>query len=362
MAGIEAAGYAPGEDVAIALDPATSEVYEDGIYVLEHEGRSLSSDEMAAYWADVAGRYPIVSIEDGMDENDWDGWKALTDRLGATVQLVGDDLFVTNTERLRDGIDRGVANSILIKVNQIGTLTETLEAIGIAARGRLHRRDVAPLGRDRGHRRSPTSPSRPAAGRSRRARPPASTASRSTTSSCASRRRSAPTPRSPAARSSAPAAASISGRRSPRPPPAQSDANEHPDMAPPPPHAAARRPARRASRAGRRRPGRRGSAGTASGASPCCSSWGSSWRSYIGPLHSYLTTWQESKARKAEVGRLEAERTRLLASASTSSERVTLERAASRLGMVKPGERANATVSDELNEAPHRAGSRRPAA
>ena len=132
VAGIEAAGYAPGEDVAIAMDPATSEVYEDGAYVLASEGRSLSSGEMAAYWADVAGRYPVVSLEDGMDENDWDGWKALTDRLGATVQLVGDDLFVTNPERLRQGIDRGVANSILIKVNQIGTLTETLEAIRIA--------------------------------------------------------------------------------------------------------------------------------------------------------------------------------------------------------------------------------------
>ncbi len=132
VAGIEAAGYAPGDDVAIAMDPATSEVYEDGAYVLASEGRSLSSAEMAAYWADVAGRYPVVSLEDGMDENDWDGWKALTDRLGATVQLVGDDLFVTNPERLRQGIDRGVANSILIKVNQIGTLSETLEAIRIA--------------------------------------------------------------------------------------------------------------------------------------------------------------------------------------------------------------------------------------
>jgi enolase len=132
VAGIEAAGYAPGEQVAIAMDPATSEVYEDGMYVLASEGRSLSSEEMAAYWADVAGRYPVVSLEDGMDENDWDGWKVLTDRLGAGLQLVGDDLFVTNPARLRDGIDRGVANSILIKVNQIGTLTETLEAIGIA--------------------------------------------------------------------------------------------------------------------------------------------------------------------------------------------------------------------------------------
>ena len=132
MAGIEAAGYTPGEDVAIALDPATSEVHGDGGYVLEHEGRTLSSDELAGYWADLAGRYPILSIEDGMDEEDWDGWRTLTERLGDTVQLVGDDLFVTNTERLQRGIDSGVANSILVKVNQIGTLTETLEAIGMA--------------------------------------------------------------------------------------------------------------------------------------------------------------------------------------------------------------------------------------
>jgi enolase len=130
--GIEKAGYTPGEDVFIALDPATSEIYEGGVYDLHHEGRKLSSDEMAAYWADMAGRYPIVSIEDGMDEEDWDGWKALTDRIGDRVQLVGDDLFVTNTERLKRGIDTGVANSILIKVNQIGTLTETLDAISMA--------------------------------------------------------------------------------------------------------------------------------------------------------------------------------------------------------------------------------------
>jgi enolase len=129
---IEAAGYRPGDDVAIALDPATSEIYHDGAYVLEHEGRSLDSAALADYWADLAGRYPIVSIEDGMDEEDWDGWKVLTDRIGDRVQLVGDDLFVTNTERLRRGIDAGVGNSILIKVNQIGTLTETLEAIAMA--------------------------------------------------------------------------------------------------------------------------------------------------------------------------------------------------------------------------------------
>jgi enolase len=130
--GIEAAGYKPGDDVAIALDPATSEVFSDGSYVLEHEGRSLSSEEMASYWADISSRYPVLSIEDGMDENDWDGWRALTESIGDRVQLVGDDLFVTNPERLRDGISRGVANSILVKVNQIGTLTETLEAVRIA--------------------------------------------------------------------------------------------------------------------------------------------------------------------------------------------------------------------------------------
>jgi enolase len=130
--GIEAAGYRPGEDVAIALDPATSEIYDDGAYVLEHEGRSLSAEEMAAYWADISSRYPVLSIEDGMDEEDWDGWKALTDAIGERVQLVGDDLFVTNTERLRRGIDSGVANSILVKVNQIGTLTETLDAVRTA--------------------------------------------------------------------------------------------------------------------------------------------------------------------------------------------------------------------------------------
>ena len=132
IAAIEEAGYAPGEDVVIALDPATSEIYKDGKYVLEHEGRSLTSEEMAEYWHDIRARFHVVSIEDGMDEEDWDGWKALTEKLGDLCQLVGDDLFVTNPERLRRGIDLGVANSILVKVNQIGTLTETLEAIQIA--------------------------------------------------------------------------------------------------------------------------------------------------------------------------------------------------------------------------------------
>jgi enolase len=132
IAAIEEAGYAPGDDVVIALDPATSEIFDDGRYVLEHEGRSLSPEEMAEYWHDVRARFHVVSIEDGMDEEDWDGWKVLTERIGDLCQLVGDDLFVTNPERLRRGIEEGVANSILIKVNQIGTLTETLEAIQIA--------------------------------------------------------------------------------------------------------------------------------------------------------------------------------------------------------------------------------------
>jgi enolase len=132
IAGIEAAGYRPSDDVAIALDPATSEIYHDGSYVLEYEGRTLSFAELADYWADISSRYPVLSIEDGMDEEDWDGWRALTERLGERIQLVGDDLFVTSTSRLRRGIDSGVANSILVKVNQIGTLTETLEAMRIA--------------------------------------------------------------------------------------------------------------------------------------------------------------------------------------------------------------------------------------
>ncbi len=132
MRGIEAAGLRAGDDVAIALDPATSEIFENGAYELEHEGRTLSAADMAGYWAEMAERYPIVSIEDGMDEEDWDGWKELTERIGAGVQLVGDDLFVTNTERLSRGIEQGVANSILIKVNQIGTLSETLAAIRMA--------------------------------------------------------------------------------------------------------------------------------------------------------------------------------------------------------------------------------------
>jgi enolase len=132
MEGIRAAGYEPGEQVAIALDPAASEIFKDDAYVLESEDRRLSSSELTDYWEDLVGRYPIVSLEDGMDEEDWEGWAGLTSRLGDRVQLVGDDIFVTNVERLQRGIDSGVANSILIKVNQIGTLTETLETMRVA--------------------------------------------------------------------------------------------------------------------------------------------------------------------------------------------------------------------------------------
>ncbi len=131
--GIKAAGYTPGAQIAIALDPATSEIYTDeGEYNLEHEKRKLSDADMVAYWTDIVNRYPVISIEDGMAEEDWDGWKLLTEALGGRCQLVGDDLFVTNTDRLERGIKAGVGNSILIKVNQIGTLTETLAAIRMA--------------------------------------------------------------------------------------------------------------------------------------------------------------------------------------------------------------------------------------
>ena len=132
MAGIRAAGYVPGEQVAIALDPAVSEIHRDGMYVLQHEGRRLNAEELVSYWNELTGRYPIISLEDGMAEEDWAGWTTLTDQLGNRIQLVGDDVFVTNTDRLRRGIDTGVANSILIKVNQIGTLTETLAAVRMA--------------------------------------------------------------------------------------------------------------------------------------------------------------------------------------------------------------------------------------
>ncbi len=132
MKSIESAGYKPGEDVSLALDAASSEFYKEGKYELEGEGKSLDAASMCDYYADLVNRYPIVSIEDGLDEDDWDGWKALTDAIGDKVQLVGDDLFVTNPKRLKDGIDKGIANSILIKVNQIGTLSETMEAVEMA--------------------------------------------------------------------------------------------------------------------------------------------------------------------------------------------------------------------------------------
>ena len=133
---ISAAGYQAGEDVLLALDCASSEFYKDGKYHLEAEGVALSSAEFADYLANLAAKYPIVSIEDGMDENDWDGWKLLTDKLGSKVQLVGDDLFVTNPKILAEGIEKGLANALLVKVNQIGTLSETLSAVDLAKRNR----------------------------------------------------------------------------------------------------------------------------------------------------------------------------------------------------------------------------------
>jgi enolase len=134
MRAIEAAGYAPGDQIAIALDPASTELFNDGAYVLAGEGRTLSPAELADEWVRLCDAYPIVSIEDGMAEEDWDGWSILTQRLADRVQLVGDDLFVTNVERLERGIEAGVANSILVKVNQIGTLTETLDTVALATR------------------------------------------------------------------------------------------------------------------------------------------------------------------------------------------------------------------------------------
>lgn len=136
MAAIESAGYKAGEDVYLAMDAAATEFYTDGKYHLKGEGKSLSSAEMVDYWADLVARYPIISIEDGMDEDDWEGWKMLTDAIGDKCQLVGDDLFVTNPVRLADGIEKGVANSILVKVNQIGTLSETMKAVDMAHRAR----------------------------------------------------------------------------------------------------------------------------------------------------------------------------------------------------------------------------------
>jgi len=148
---IESTGRTPGRDIAIALDPAASEFYRDGAYHLDGEGRVLSSDEMVDYWVDLVGRYPIVSLEDGMAEQDWDGWAKLTTRLGEKLQLVGDDNFVTNTEFLQKGIDLGVANSILIKLNQIGTLSETFDTVSFSHRKSLQCCDFAPFRRNRRH-------------------------------------------------------------------------------------------------------------------------------------------------------------------------------------------------------------------
>ena len=185
---IDKAGYTPGTDIALACDCAASEFYKEGKYVLAAENRALTSEEFADMMAAWCDKYPIISIEDGMAEDDWAGWKHLTDRLGKNVQLVGDDIFVTNTKILKQGIAKGVANSILIKINQIGTLTETFAAITMADARALHVGDLAPVGRDggqhhrrhrRGHERGPDQD---------RARCRARTASRSTTSCCASRR------------------------------------------------------------------------------------------------------------------------------------------------------------------------------
>ena len=130
--GIEKAGYKPGKDIAIALDPASSEFYEDGKYLLKDDNNKLSSDEMVSYYEKLVSKYPIISIEDGLAENDWDGWKVLTKRMGSKIQLVGDDIFVTNKKILAEGIKQGIGNSVLIKLNQIGTVTETLETVELA--------------------------------------------------------------------------------------------------------------------------------------------------------------------------------------------------------------------------------------
>ncbi len=186
---IEKAGYRAGEDVLLALDCAASEFYHEGegVYQLEGEGLKLTSTQFADYLANLCDKFPIVSIEDGMAEGDWDGWKTLTEKLGTRVQLVGDDLFVTNTKILKEGIEKGIGNSILIKINQIGTLTETFAAIEMAKRAgytavishRSGEPKTAPL---------PTSPWAPTPDRSRPARCRARTAWPSTTSCCASRK------------------------------------------------------------------------------------------------------------------------------------------------------------------------------
>ena len=177
---IEAAGFKAGDDIALGLDCAASEFFKDGDYVYSGEGKTRSVEEQVEYLAKLADAYPILSIEDGMAEDDWAGWKLLTEKLGARRQLVGDDIFVTNVEILERGIKEGVANSILIKVNQIGSLSETLGRRRYGAAGGLYRGDVAPVGRDRGLRRSPISRSRPIADRSRPARSPGRIAWRNT--------------------------------------------------------------------------------------------------------------------------------------------------------------------------------------
>ena len=190
---IAQAGYKPGEKVGVCLDPAASEFFKDGKYVFKKSDKSeRTSEQMVEFWANWVRQYPaIISIEDGMAEDDWAGWKLLTDTLGKKIQLVGDDIFVTNPEIFQRGIDQGIANSILIKVNQIGTLTETLEAMQMAAGCRLHRGGLAPLRRNRRsvHRRPGGGHRRRA--RSRPVRPAAPTASPSTTSCCASKNGSA---------------------------------------------------------------------------------------------------------------------------------------------------------------------------
>ena len=201
--GIEAAGYTPGDDVAIALDPAVSEIFKNGSYELAGESRTLSASELAAYWTDLAARYPILSIEDGMDEEDWDGWKALTDSIGDKVQLVGDDLFVTNVKRLQRG-HRHRHGQLDPDQGQPDRHADR-DARGDRPRAlqRLHGRDVAPLGRDRGHDdRRPRGGDRLRPDQDRRAVALA-IASRSTTSCCASKRPWAATPSTRAAPSSA---------------------------------------------------------------------------------------------------------------------------------------------------------------
>ena len=195
---IEKAGYKPDEDFQLALDAASSEFYdkEKGLYILSGVGKQMDGAAWVDYWKELRGKYPIISIEDGCDEDDWATWKLMTDALGENTQLVGDDLFVTNVERLSRGIEEGVANSILIKVNQIGTLTETLEAVQIATRcGYTSGGGTAVV-----KRRTPPSPISPwpsARARSRPEAPPAATGSPSTTSCFASRRSSATRPTTP---------------------------------------------------------------------------------------------------------------------------------------------------------------------